>query len=233
MKRHGAWGRLDEFGRRAHQPFWKTALERFVYTRNLLRRRHGYFVPEIIHDFYRCIWHPRAKLKQTGGSAACLSAQWQAAWPWANKFSNPAFPRKALRLLADRGPREFYEGEIAKAILKTSNALGGTMGPGDLAEFSSEWVEPISIDYRGWRRVCELPPNGQGMAALEMLNIMAASQPAAKTVLRRSGRATQEDRSDEARLHRSVSLQRRSLSVSARIWYPACFQNSMPRSVPP
>src|SRR2546427_7945747 len=41
----------------------------------------------------------------------------------------------------------------------------------DLAEFSAEWVEPLSIDYRGWR-IYELPPNGQGMAALEMLNIM-------------------------------------------------------------
>ena len=50
------------------------------------------------------------------------------------------------------------------------------MHAGDLAEFSSEWVDPISIDYRGWK-VYELPPNGQGMAALEMLNIMAASQP--------------------------------------------------------
>jgi gamma-glutamyltranspeptidase / glutathione hydrolase len=46
----------------------------------------------------------------------------------------------------------------------------------DLAEFSSEWVAPISIDYRGWR-IYELPPNGQGMAALEMLNILATSQP--------------------------------------------------------
>ena len=41
----------------------------------------------------------------------------------------------------------------------------------DLASFSSEWVQPISVDYRGWR-VYEMPPNGQGMAALEMLNIM-------------------------------------------------------------
>ena len=41
----------------------------------------------------------------------------------------------------------------------------------DLASYSAEWVEPISIDYRGWR-VFELPPNGQGIAALEMLNIM-------------------------------------------------------------
>ncbi len=44
----------------------------------------------------------------------------------------------------------------------------------DLAGFSAEWVEPISIDYRGWH-VYELPPNGQGMAALEMLNIMETS----------------------------------------------------------
>ena len=48
------------------------------------------------------------------------------------------------------------------------------MQAGDLAEFSSEWVEPIFIDYRGWK-IYELPPNGQGMAALEMLNIMATS----------------------------------------------------------
>ena len=47
----------------------------------------------------------------------------------------------------------------------------------DLSSFSAEWVQPISIDYRGWR-VYELPPNGQGMAALEMLNIMETS-PAA------------------------------------------------------
>ena len=46
----------------------------------------------------------------------------------------------------------------------------------DLADFSAEWVEPISIDYRGWR-IYELPPNVQGMAALEMLNIMSTFQP--------------------------------------------------------
>ncbi len=90
-------------------------------------------------------------------------------------FTNPDLG-KALRLLAEKGPSEFYRGQIAQAILKTSSALGGTMQADDLAEFSSEWVEPISIDYRGWK-VSELPPNGQGMAALEMLNIMATSQP--------------------------------------------------------
>ena len=49
----------------------------------------------------------------------------------------------------------------------------------DLAAFSAEWVEPISTDYRGWR-VYELPPNGQGIAALEMLNIME-TLPAGKS----------------------------------------------------
>jgi gamma-glutamyltranspeptidase/glutathione hydrolase len=85
-------------------------------------------------------------------------------------FRNPDMG-KAFRLIAEKGPDAFYKGEIAAAILKTSQKLGGTMTAGDLASFQPEWVEPLSIDYRGWR-IYELPPNGQGMAALEMLNIM-------------------------------------------------------------
>ena len=82
--------------------------------------------------------------------------------------------RRAFGLIAEEGPGAFYKGEIAAAILKTSQSLGGTMTAEDLGDFSSEWVEPISIDYRGWR-VSELPPNSQGIAALEMLNIMETS----------------------------------------------------------
>ncbi|MBZ5610837.1 MAG: gamma-glutamyltransferase [Acidobacteriia bacterium] len=82
----------------------------------------------------------------------------------------------ALRLIAEQGPDAFYKGDIAKAILKTSQHLGGTITAEDLASFAPEWVEPLSIDYRGWR-VYELPPNGQGMAALEMLNIMETKPP--------------------------------------------------------
>jgi gamma-glutamyltranspeptidase/glutathione hydrolase len=78
---------------------------------------------------------------------------------------------KAYRLIAEKGPDAFYKGEIAQAILKTSQRLGGTMTAKDLESFQPEWVTPISIDYRGWR-VYELPPNGQGIAALEMLNFM-------------------------------------------------------------
>jgi gamma-glutamyltranspeptidase/glutathione hydrolase len=92
-------------------------------------------------------------------------------------FKNPEMGR-ALRMLAEKGPDIFYKGEIADAILKTSKSLGGTMTGADLASFSAEWVEPISSEYRGWH-VYELPPNGQGIAALEMLNIMDA-MPAGK-----------------------------------------------------
>lgn len=84
-------------------------------------------------------------------------------------FRNPEFAR-ALELVAEQGPDSFYRGAIAEAILKTSERLGGVMTAADLADFRPEWVEPISTTYRGWT-VYELPPNGQGMAVLEMLNI--------------------------------------------------------------
>ena len=88
-------------------------------------------------------------------------------------FRNPDLAR-ALRLVAEHGPEAIYKGEIARAILDTSKSLEGTMTAEDLAAFAPEWVPPISIDYRGWK-VYELPPNGQGMAALEMLNLMETS----------------------------------------------------------
>ncbi len=91
-------------------------------------------------------------------------------------FRNPDVA-KALSLLADGGPPVFYKGAIAKAILATSEEHGGKMTAEDLSDFSAEWVEPISTTYRGWK-VYELPPNGQGMAALEMLNIMEQFPPA-------------------------------------------------------
>jgi gamma-glutamyltranspeptidase/glutathione hydrolase len=81
---------------------------------------------------------------------------------------------KALQLISHDGTKAFYQGDIARAILSTSQALGGTMTADDLAQFSPEWVEPVSTTYRDWT-IYELPPNGQGMAALEMLNLMETS----------------------------------------------------------
>jgi len=75
------------------------------------------------------------------------------------------------RQLAAHGRDAFYKGEIARQIVATSSLHGGTMTADDLSEYESEWVDPISTTYRGWT-IYELPPNGQGIAALEMLNIM-------------------------------------------------------------
>jgi gamma-glutamyltranspeptidase/glutathione hydrolase len=85
-------------------------------------------------------------------------------------FRNPDLAW-SLRQIARHGRKAFYEGEIAEKLLAGSKELGGTMNAQDLAQFRSEWVEPISTRYRDWT-VYELPPNGQGIAALEMLNIM-------------------------------------------------------------
>jgi gamma-glutamyltranspeptidase/glutathione hydrolase len=85
-------------------------------------------------------------------------------------FRNPDMAR-ALELVAQGGAEAFYRGPIARAIVKTSQKHGGLFDLSDFAEFSAEWVESISTDYRGWK-VHELPPNGQGIAALMMLNLM-------------------------------------------------------------
>ncbi len=77
----------------------------------------------------------------------------------------------SLEQIAQHGRDAFYKGEISKKILEAMKRHNGTMTPQDLAEYSSEWVEPISTTYRDWT-VYEMPPNGQGLAALEMLNIM-------------------------------------------------------------
>ena len=77
----------------------------------------------------------------------------------------------SLDQIARHGRDAFYKGEIAAKILESMKRHGGPMVAADLAEFSSEFVEPISTTYRDWT-VYELPPNVQGLAALEMLNIM-------------------------------------------------------------
>ncbi len=85
-------------------------------------------------------------------------------------FRNPRLGR-TLRVLAEEGRDAFYLGEIARAIVEKSRAMGGLLTADDLASHTSTWVDPIHTGYRGYE-VYELPPNGQGIAALEMLNIL-------------------------------------------------------------
>lgn len=77
----------------------------------------------------------------------------------------------SLESIAKNGRDGFYKGRIAEHIVHFLNSQGNPMTLDDLSEFQPEWVEPISTEYHGWR-VFELPPNGQGLAALSMLNIM-------------------------------------------------------------
>ena len=130
--------------------------------------RDGFPVTEIVQE----LWSAPAsvaKLRASPETARVFLPQGQPP-QLGEVFRNPDLAR-AYQMLADVGSTSFYQGDIAAAIIATATSLGGWMDAGDLASFSAEWVEPISIDYRGWR-VSELPPNGQGMAALEMLNLM-------------------------------------------------------------
>lgn len=77
----------------------------------------------------------------------------------------------SLRQIAQGGRDAFYRGELTKRILALSARHGGVLTAKDFSDYSSEWVEPISTTYRGWT-VYEMPPNSQGVAALEMLNLM-------------------------------------------------------------
>jgi gamma-glutamyltranspeptidase/glutathione hydrolase len=85
-------------------------------------------------------------------------------------FRNPDLAA-SYEQIAQEGAAAVYKGPIARKILAASERTGGTMTADDLAQFTPEWVEPISTTYRGWT-VYELPPNEQGIAALMMLNIV-------------------------------------------------------------
>lgn len=85
-------------------------------------------------------------------------------------FRNPALAR-TYEIIAKKGRSGFYEGEVAQTIETFLRDRGGYLTREDLAAHKSEWVEPVSVNYRGYD-VWELPPNTQGVAALEILNIL-------------------------------------------------------------
>ncbi len=85
-------------------------------------------------------------------------------------FKNP-YLANTYRQLARHGRDYFYKGDIAKTITEFVKEQGGFISLDDLANHKSEWIEPVSINYRGYD-IWELPPNGQGIAALQMLNII-------------------------------------------------------------
>ena len=155
-----------------HQRFGKTAWKD-LFQSAIFYADEGYPVPEVIASYWgdALQWVSQdtegRKVYLPGGKPPAVG----------QIFQNHDLA-KALRLVANDGTDAFYKGEIARAIVSTSHSLGGTMAPDDLSEFAPEWVEPISTTYRDWT-VYELPPNGQGMAALQMLNIMETTPASA------------------------------------------------------
>jgi gamma-glutamyltranspeptidase/glutathione hydrolase len=151
------WEKLHQrFGRLAWRDLFRPAV---YYAEN------GFPVTEIIQDNWKA---SAAKLARDENAARTFLPGGKP--PEVGQlFRNPRLAA-AYKLIASQGAAAFYRGEVARAILKTSARLGGKMSAADLAEFQSEWVEPVSTEYRGWK-VYELPPNSQGIAALEMLNV--------------------------------------------------------------
>jgi gamma-glutamyltranspeptidase/glutathione hydrolase len=128
--------------------------------------RDGFPVPE----WTAAYWAMEVDHLRTDDAAAAAYLPGDRAPKMGEVFRNPDLAW-SLEQIAQRGREAFYKGEIAAKILESMKRHNGPMTAQDLGEFSSEFVEPISTTYRDWT-IYELPPNVQGIAALEMLNIM-------------------------------------------------------------
>jgi gamma-glutamyltranspeptidase/glutathione hydrolase len=128
--------------------------------------RNGFPVSEIIAGYWKAAQPQLAKYPQ---SAATFLIDSQAPAEGVI-FRNPNLAR-AYELIAQLGRDEFYRGSIAQRIVAFSEDNGGHFSLKDFADHASTWVEPVSTDYRGYQ-VWELPPNGQGIAALQILNVL-------------------------------------------------------------
>jgi len=129
----------------------------------------GFPVPEIT----AAEWAGGETLLRADGEAARVYLPDGRAPRVGQMFSNPDLAA-TYRALASNGRDAFYRGEIARRIVSCSDRLGGPLTAADLAEYHAEWVAPLSTTYRGWT-LYELPPNGQGIAALMMLNLLELS----------------------------------------------------------
>ncbi len=130
---------------------------------------NGFPVTPIIADQ----WSMEAeRLRQDEGARATYLVDGERAPYPGEWFRNPDFAA-TLRLIAEEGPSVLYGGELGRAIVDHVQRLGGFLTLDDLENHKPSWVDPIPVDVMGYR-VWELPPNGQGIAALEMLRILEA-----------------------------------------------------------
>ncbi|MGC8639761.1 MAG: gamma-glutamyltransferase [Isosphaeraceae bacterium] len=154
------WNELKrKFGTRS----WAKLLEPAIHY-----AEDGFPVSEIIAGDWKLA---EAELARVPTSAACYLPGGHAPGP-GTVFRNPGLAR-SLKLIAQGGRDAFYRGPLAEAIVAYSQSAGGLFTAADFAEHTSTWVDPVSVNYRGYD-VWELPPNGQGIAALQMLNLLEA-----------------------------------------------------------
>ncbi|MEM7305486.1 MAG: gamma-glutamyltransferase [Planctomycetota bacterium] len=133
--------------------------------------REGFPVSELISYYWR---RSVPRLSKYPGFAEQFSVAAEGEEPRGPEtgelFRNPGLADTFERL-ANEGRDGFYKGEVARRIADYVQEQGGYLAYEDLAEHTSEWVEPVSTNYRGYD-LWELPPNGQGIAALQILNIL-------------------------------------------------------------
>ena len=126
----------------------------------------GFPVSEFIAD----LWRENLEEREDFPDVRALYAPGGEAPKTGDVFRNPNLA-KTYRMIAEGGRDAFYKGEIAEKIDAYMAEQGGFLSYEDMAAHRSEWVEPVSTSYRGYD-VFELPPNGQGIVALQMLNIL-------------------------------------------------------------
>lgn len=126
----------------------------------------GFPVTEVIADQWR---DAVPLLRQCPASAQTYLINGQA--PQAGDVHRQPNLAQTLRLLASEGKEAFYQGDIAQRIVRYAQDTGGYLTMEDFAAHTTEWVEPLRTDYRGYT-VLELPPNGQGITALMILNVL-------------------------------------------------------------
>ena len=154
----GAWAAMSErFGKLPFADLMEPAIE---------IAERGYLMPVVVQQK----WDAATPLLQSLPGFAESFLPWGRAPNVGELFQFKA-AAKGLRAIAETKGRAFYEGEIAQALVRFSNQHGGAMSLQDLAAYRPEWVEPIAQNYRGYT-LHEIPPNGQGIAALIALGIL-------------------------------------------------------------
>jgi len=134
----------------------------------------GFPVTELVAHYWTVL-HAIGALRNDAARAALAPG---GASPRAGDWFRPAPGlARTLREIAEGGAEAFYRGPAAQAIVATSEAEGGCFAAEDLAAHTSSWVEPLRATYRGVE-LAELPPNGQGIAALQALQVLECFEPA-------------------------------------------------------